>query len=47
MVLESSVGVALDWMSPIGPMNFTLAYPITKKLEIKLKLLDLILGTTF
>ena len=29
--IRSSVGLALDWMSPVGPMNFTLAYPVTKK----------------
>ena len=42
MELEVSIGIGIDWFSPIGPMNFSLAYPITKKLMIKQKLLDLI-----
>ena len=29
--IRSSIGLGLDWMSPVGPMNFSLAYPITKK----------------
>ena len=32
----------LDWFSPIGPMNFSLAHPFTKKTDDKTKLLDLI-----
>jgi outer membrane protein insertion porin family len=40
--IRSSVGIGLDWYSPIGPMNFSLALPITKEKEIKQNLLDLI-----
>jgi outer membrane protein insertion porin family len=29
--IRSSVGIGLDWFSPIGPMNFSLALPITKE----------------
>jgi outer membrane protein insertion porin family len=45
--IRSSVGVALDWMSPIGPMNFTLAYPVTKKTGDKTETFRFNLGTTF
>lgn len=45
--IRSSVGVALDWMSPVGPMNFTLAYPITKKTGDKTETFRFNLGTTF
>ncbi len=29
--LRSSIGVGLDWLTPIGPLTFSLAQPITKK----------------
>ena len=45
--IRSSVGVAMDWMSPIGPLNFTLAYPITKKTGDKTESFRFNLGTTF
>jgi outer membrane protein insertion porin family len=45
--VRSSVGVALDWMSPIGPMNFSLAYPITKKNGDITETFRFNLGTTF
>ena len=28
--IRSSVGIALDWFSVIGPMNFSLSQPITE-----------------
>ena len=28
--IRSSTGVAVDWSTPIGPLNFSLSYPITK-----------------
>ena len=28
--VRSSIGIGLDWFSPIGPMNFSLSHPITK-----------------
>ena len=45
--IRSSVGLALDWTSPIGPLNFTLAYPITKKTGDKTESFRFNLGTTF
>ena len=45
--VRSSVGLALDWTSPIGPLNFTLAYPIAKKTGDKTEYFRFNLGTTF
>ena len=45
--IRSSVGLALDWTSPIGPLNFTLAYPVTKKTGDKTESFRFNLGTTF
>ena len=44
---RSSVGVALDWMSPVGPMNFSFAYPISKQTDDKTESFRFNLGTTF
>ncbi len=45
--IRSSVGVALDWMSPVGPMNFTLAHPVTKETGDKTETFRFNLGTSF
>ena len=45
--IRSSIGLGLDWMSPIGPMNFTLAYPITKQTGDKTETFRFNIGTTF
>ena len=29
--IRSSIGVGLDWLTPIGPLTFSLAHPITKE----------------
>ena len=29
--IRSSVGIGLDWLTPIGPLTFSLAHPITKE----------------
>ena len=45
--IRSSVGFALDWMSPVGPLNFTLAYPVAKQTGDKTESFRFNLGTTF
>jgi len=45
--IRSSTGLALDWFSPIGPFNFSLAYPITKEKSDKTETFRFNLGTTF
>ena len=45
--LRSSIGFGLDWMSPIGPMNFSLAYPLSKESGDKTESFRFNLGTTF
>ena len=45
--IRSSVGLALDWFSPIGPMNFSLAHPVTKADGDKTETFRFSLGTTF
>jgi len=44
---RSSLGIALDWMTPVGPMNFSLAYPISKQTSDKTETFRFNLGTTF
>ena len=45
--LRSAIGLGLDWYSPIGPMNFSLATPISKKDTDKVETFRFNLGTTF
>ena len=45
--IRSSIGIALDWLSPLGPMNFSLAYPITKETGDKTESFRFNLGTSF
>ncbi len=45
--IRSSVGVGLDWFSPIGPLNFTLAQPISKSDNDVTETFRFNLGTTF
>ena len=45
--IRSSLGLALDWMTPVGPLNFSLAYPISKQTGDKTESFRFNLGTTF
>jgi len=45
--IRSSLGIGLDWYSPIGPMNFSIAQPITKANGDKTESFRFNLGTTF
>ena len=45
--LRSSTGVTVNWFTPIGPLNFSLAQPITKSSTDKTQSFQFSLGTTF
>jgi outer membrane protein insertion porin family len=45
--IRSSTGIALDWYSPIGPLNFSFAYPITAENGDKEETFRFNLGTSF
>ena len=44
---RSSTGIAIDYLSPIGPMNFSFTQPITKKSSDKTETFRFNLGTSF
>ena len=45
--VRSSVGIGIDWLTPIGPLNFTLAEPLTKSENDITESFRFNLGTTF
>ena len=45
--IRSSTGIGLDWITPIGPLSFSLTQPITKKSSDKTESFRFNLGTTF
>ncbi len=45
--IRSSTGIGLDWLTPIGPLSFSLTQPITKKSTDKTETFRFNLGTTF
>ena len=45
--IRSSIGVGLDWFSPVGPVNFSLAQPLSKGDSDKTETFRFNLGTTF
>ena len=45
--IRSSIGLALDWLTPIGPFNFSLSQPITKANTDETETFRFNLGTSF
>ncbi len=45
--IRSSLGVGIDWLTPIGPLNFTLATAVTKADSDKTETFRFNLGTSF
>ena len=45
--IKSSIGIGLDWFSPLGPMNFSLSQPLTKSSTDLTESFRFNLGTTF
>tara|TARA_Y100000768_G_scaffold265353_1_gene202614 strand:+ start:3210 stop:5459 length:2250 start_codon:yes stop_codon:yes gene_type:complete len=45
--IRSSTGIALEFLTPVGPLSFSLAQPITKKSTDKTESFRFNLGTTF
>ena len=45
--IRSSTGIGLDWITPIGPLSFSLSQPLTKKSSDKTETFRFNLGTTF
>ena len=45
--IRGSTGIALDYLSPIGPLSFSLSSPLTKKSSDKTETFRFNLGTTF
>lgn len=45
--LRYSAGLALTWNAPIGPLKFSLGYPLRKKEGDKTRPFDFVMGATF
>ncbi len=45
--IRSSIGIALDWLTPVGPLSFSLAEPISKSSTDVTESFRFNLGTTF
>jgi outer membrane protein insertion porin family len=45
--IRSAAGIGVDWLTPIGPLNFTLAKPITKSSTDATETFRFNLGTSF
>ena len=45
--IRSSTGIGIDWLTPVGPLNFTLATALTKSDSDKTETFRFNLGTSF
>ncbi len=45
--IRSSTGIGMDWLTPVGPLSFSLTQPISKKDTDKTETFRFNLGTTF
>jgi outer membrane protein insertion porin family len=45
--MRSSVGIAVSWFSPVGPLKFSLAKPVKKEPEDKVERFQFLLGRAF
>ena len=45
--IRSSAGVAIDWYTPVGPLSFSLAQPITEESTDQTETFRFNIGTTF
>ncbi len=45
--IRSSIGVGIDWFTPVGPLTFSLAQPLSKSSNDKTETFRFNLGTTF
>ena len=45
--IRSSIGVAVDWFTPVGPLNFSFAQPLSKSSNDTTETFRFNLGTTF
>ena len=45
--IRSSTGLAVDWLTPIGPLSFSFSQPITKADTDKTETFRFDIGTTF
>ena len=45
--IRSSIGISLDWFTVVGPINFSLAEPLTKNSSDRTESFRFNLGTTF
>ena len=45
--IRSSTGIGVDWWTPLGPLTFSVAQPITKANTDKTETFRFRIGTTF
>ena len=45
--IRSSIGLGIDWFTPIGPLNFSFAEPLSKDSNDVTETFRFNLGTTF